>query len=191
LQSNQIDVLINNAGVAGRRGMTRDGFELAFGVNYLSHYLLTRKLQGHGVRVVNVSSEAHRSVSSLDLSGVLGRTRSIWGWREYALSKACQIAFTLELAAQGVEAFSVHPGLIATGLWRPVPRPFRWLVVRGMAPPAVGALPVIRAALDRELPSGSYVTPSGVMEPSAVISDQEARTRLWNQSERWVGEYLA
>jgi NAD(P)-dependent dehydrogenase (short-subunit alcohol dehydrogenase family) len=191
LSSQRIDILINNAAVAGRRGVTEDGFELAFGVNYLSHYLLTRRLTSPGTRVVSVSSEAHRSASSINPSQATGPTKSIWGWREYAFSKACQIAFTFELAAQGVEAVSVHPGLIATGLWRPLPQPLRWLMVRGMAPPTVGALPVIAAALDRSLAPGSYLTPSGVVEPSDQTSDRTAQARLWAQSERWVSEYLA
>ena len=39
-----IHVIVNNAGLAGTRGQTPDGFELAFGVNHLGPYLLTRLL---------------------------------------------------------------------------------------------------------------------------------------------------
>ena len=39
-----LGVLINNGGLAGSHGMTKDGFELAFGTNHLGHYLLTRLL---------------------------------------------------------------------------------------------------------------------------------------------------
>src|SRR5262245_21091699 len=39
-----VDVLVNNAGVAGSRGITAQGFELTFGVNHLGHFLLTQLL---------------------------------------------------------------------------------------------------------------------------------------------------
>jgi len=57
-------VLINNAGVAGRRGITTDGFELAFGVNHLGHFALTAAMLDYlaasaPARVITVSSDAH------------------------------------------------------------------------------------------------------------------------------------
>ena len=39
-----LHVLVNNAGVAGKRGVTRQGFELTFGVNHLGHFALTSAL---------------------------------------------------------------------------------------------------------------------------------------------------
>ena len=43
----RLDILINNAGVydtSGTRKTTKDGFELHFGTNYLSHYVMTDML---------------------------------------------------------------------------------------------------------------------------------------------------
>ena len=39
-----LHLLINNAGLAGSRGGQRRGFELAFGVNHVGHFLLTQLL---------------------------------------------------------------------------------------------------------------------------------------------------
>ena len=70
-----LHVLINNGGVAGRRGITPDGFELAFGVNHLGHFALTTalldRLAGSApARVVNVSSYAHYQARGIDFEAV-------------------------------------------------------------------------------------------------------------------------
>ena len=70
-----LHVLVNNAGVAGRRGLTRQGFELMFGVNHLGHFALTSALLGRLTasapsRVVTVSSDAHYSAPGIDFSAL-------------------------------------------------------------------------------------------------------------------------
>src|ERR1017187_4973854 len=66
-----LHVLINNAGVGGQRGVTRDGFELAFGVNHLGHFALTTALLDRlaasaPARVVTVASDSHYQASGVD-----------------------------------------------------------------------------------------------------------------------------
>src|SRR4029434_10961544 len=66
----RLDVAVLNAGIMRvRPGVTEEGYEIAFGINYLGHALLTRllmptllrtaELPGADVRVVAVSSEGH------------------------------------------------------------------------------------------------------------------------------------
>lgn len=60
-----IDILVNNGGMISKdKSLTEDGFELHFGVNYLSHFLLTRLLfdklrKSKNGKIINVSSDAH------------------------------------------------------------------------------------------------------------------------------------
>ena len=188
-------ILINNAATAGSRGVTRDGFELAFGVNYVASYLLTSILVRSRFpvsTVINVTSNAHYSTPRLDLALAIGKTRSLSGWREYAHSKAAQAAFAIELAERSpaVRSLAVHPGVVATRLWRRIPQPFRFFATRRMASPDAGALPLVRAATDLALPSGGYLAPEGLRTPGPAVLDVTARRRLWDASRQWVEPFL-
>ena len=70
---NQIDVLINNAGILKTpQTMTADGLDIRFVVNTLAPYLLTQKLlplMGDAGRVVNLSSAAQAPVNLDALNG--------------------------------------------------------------------------------------------------------------------------
>ena len=80
----RVDVLINNAGVMFTPyQQTKDGFELQLGVNHLGHFELTRRLiplllNAESARVVNLSSDGHRSSTSISTTptGSGGRTTS-------------------------------------------------------------------------------------------------------------------
>lgn len=75
----RIDVLVNNAGIhTGFGGLfktrtTKQGFDQAWGVNYLGHFLLTEKLMpllkaSKSPKVVQVSSRFHLAVDGSDIS---------------------------------------------------------------------------------------------------------------------------
>jgi NAD(P)-dependent dehydrogenase (short-subunit alcohol dehydrogenase family) len=125
-----IHLLINNAGLALQRGQTRQGYELAFGVNHLGHFLLTqllldRVISSAPARIINVASRAHRMTNNIPWEHLREPTRSLTGTKEYAVSKACNILFTRELARRlegtNVACFSLHPGVVATDIWRATP----------------------------------------------------------------------
>jgi NAD(P)-dependent dehydrogenase (short-subunit alcohol dehydrogenase family) len=112
-----LDVLVNNAGIGGGapgtgRETSVDGHELRFAVNYLSGFLLTRKLLPllkRGARIVNVSSAGQYEIDFDDPM----LTRDYSPARAYRQSKLAQILFTIDLAAElapmGVTANCLHP----------------------------------------------------------------------------------
>jgi NAD(P)-dependent dehydrogenase (short-subunit alcohol dehydrogenase family) len=190
--------LVNNAGLAGRRGLTASGFELAFGVNHLGHFLLTQRLldplrAGAPARVVNVASEAHRGAPGIDFEAVTRRTTSLTGLPEYAVSKLCNILFTRELgrrlAGTGITTYALHPGVVATGIWRAVPAPARWLMKLGMLSAENGARTSLHCATAPELAtaSGRYYEDRAEARPSRVATDDALAARLWDESARFVG----
>lgn len=190
--------LVNNAGLAGARGETRDGFELIFGTNHLGPYLFTRLLldrirSSAPARIVNVASGAHFDAPGIDWSLLRGKTRSLTGMREYAVSKLCNVLFSSELSRRlegsGVTTYALHPGVVATDVWRRIPAPARWLMKRFMLTAEEGAQTQIRCAAAPELAdeTGRYYQDCAAKEPSAVAKDAALARELWRRSAEWVG----
>ena len=186
-----IDVLIANAGVAGARGTTQDGFEVHFGVNHLAHHLLVTELADRLTdRVVVVASNAHYASDGLRYDRVRERTKSLTGFAEYQDSKLANVLFGRELARRfGFASQIVHPGVVATRIWRRIPWPIRPLVTRRMATPAEGAETVTWAATADGLESGGYYAAKTRHEPSAQAVDQDAAIELWEQTEEWLAPF--
>ncbi len=186
-----VHVLVNNAGVAGVRGTTAQGFELTFGVNHLGHFLLTGLLldglgEGAPGRVVNLASKAHYGAKALDWDALQRPTRTRTGMVEYQVAKLCNVLFTRELARRGADAVAVHPGTIASDIWREVPWPVRPLAKRFMGTPEAGAEATLRCATGAlDVPRGSYVDVDQPAEPSPLVTPKLAAD-LWRRSEAWT-----
>jgi NAD(P)-dependent dehydrogenase (short-subunit alcohol dehydrogenase family) len=192
-QAGGAEVLVNNAGLV-RRGITAEGYELIFGVDYLAHFLLTDLLLADpkGLRrVVNVSSDAHYGAKGIDFGSLERRTGSLTGITEYRQAKLAMVMHTIELAGRypRLMSLAVHPGVVATGIWKPIPPPFRRMVTRGMIPPAQGAIPVLQAIQAEALQSGAYLRPSGPAQPNRVALDPDLRRRLWERSSEMVAAF--
>jgi retinol dehydrogenase 12 len=191
-----LHVLINNAGVGGQRGITADGFELHFGVNHLGHFALTQALlpllQDSGpARIVNVSSQAHYQAKDIDFTALRRRTASITGLREYAVSKLSNVLFTQELARRldrtVVTAYALHPGVVASEIWRRVPWPARSIITRRMLTIEQGAVTSLYCATSPEVASvsGRYYDNGRETEPSEAATPELA-ARLWEYSQTWT-----
>jgi retinol dehydrogenase 12 len=191
-----LHVLVNNAGVGGQRGVTADGFELHFGVNHLGHFALTSllldrlKASGPGARVVTVSSDAHYGARGIDFDALRRSTASFTGQREYAVSKLCNVLFTQELARRvtGVSAYALHPGVVASDIWRRVPQPARALIKRRMLSVEDGAVTSVYCATSPAVAaeSGLFYDKCAPRPPSRVATPELAEL-LWKYSGEWTG----
>jgi NAD(P)-dependent dehydrogenase (short-subunit alcohol dehydrogenase family) len=207
-----LDLLINNAAVMRppERGVTRDGFELQFGTNYLGHFALTAHLlpllkKGRSPRVVTLSSVAARQ-GAIDFDD-LQAERSYRPMHVYAQSKLACLMFALELsrrskaAGWGIESLGAHPGitrtdLIVNGSGRSSLhgrlRRYLWFLFQ---PAWQGALPTLFAATDPSARDGGYYGPdrmAGIRgypteeQPPRPALDEAAAARLWDVSAKLV-----
>lgn len=191
-----LHLLINNAGVAGARGMTRSGFEMAFGINHMGHFLLTQLLldrlrKSAPARIVTVASRAHYRVGRFDWDA-LRRPTGIPGFTEYSLSKLCNVLFSAELgrrlAGSGVTTYSLHPGVVASDIWRTMPWPIRPLIKLRMITPEEGAKTSLYCATAPEAATqtGLYYNECAIKTPSELGRDETLAAELWKRSEDWV-----
>lgn len=190
--------LINNAGLVAR-GTTAQGFELTFGTNHLGHYLFTRLLsdrlkEAGTARIVNVSSNSHFRAKAIDWDALQKATKSITAVPEYEVSKLANVLFTKELARRlagtGITTYAVHPGVVATDVWRRMPLPIRWIAKRFMLTAEQGARSTIVAATDPSLAShtGRYYTVGGKEKvPNRISEDADLAKMLWTKSAEWTG----
>lgn len=188
-----LDVLVNNAGVAmRRRELSADGHEIAWQTNFLGGFLLTALLlpalkRAAAPRVVNVSSEAHRS-TRLDWEDLELERQRYGGFKAYANTKLAQVLFTRELARRepGVAVNAVHPGAIATGIWRAAPKAARWILELVLPRPEKGARPVIRLASSPDLEgiTGRYFNKLREAAPSPAAANDADASRLWRIAEK-------
>ncbi len=192
-----LHVLINNAGLAGQKRVTKQGFEQTFGVNHLGHFLLTqlllpRLLQQPHSRVVNVASMAHYDARGIDFSELREKGKGFGALHSYQVSKLANVLHAKELArrygAQGLHAYSLHPGVVASDVWRQVPQPFRWFMMRSMIGNEEGAKTTLYCATSPEVAehNGRYYDECREKEPSRPAQDPKLALELWEQSERFV-----
>ncbi len=191
-----LHVLINNAGLAGRRGVTDSGFELAFGTNYVGPFLLTSLLldrlrDSAPARIVNLSSDAHYGVDGIDFDAVRRPTRSRTGFSEYAVSKLANLLHAQELGRRldraQVTSYALHPGVIASDIWRRVPWPVRSLMKLRMGSPGEGARTPVYCATSPEVAAqtGEYYEDDRPKQPGSAAT-AALGAELWNRTAAWV-----
>ena len=194
-----LHVLINNAGLAGSPGLTSDGFERTFGVNHLGHFLLTELLLGRlkssaPSRIVNLSSTAHRSVRSIQWSALRRPGSLATAFQAYCVSKLCNLLHAKELARRlegsGVTTYAVHPGVVASDIWRELPWGVRQVFQLFLQSNERGAATSLYCATAAELSlqTGLYYEASKPAASSAVSEDLALANELRERSLAWVSQ---
>jgi dehydrogenase/reductase SDR family protein 13 len=190
-----IDVLVNNAGIAGTRRLSTDGFDVTYATNHIGPFLLTNLLmprlrEAPQGRVVNVASNAHFMIKEADWSGLERRTtpkRS--GFKDYGMTKLMNVLHAKELARRlsgtRVTTYSLHPGAVASNIWRSLPRPVQWVAKLFMLSNEAGAETPLYCATAPELgtASGRYYYKRREAKTSPLAEDAALARELWTRTE--------
>uniref|UniRef100_A0A182N5E1 AAA+ ATPase domain-containing protein n=1 Tax=Anopheles dirus TaxID=7168 RepID=A0A182N5E1_9DIPT len=213
--------LINNAGVFyAPPSLTDDKLEYLYQVNYLAHFLLTLRLlpalKQHPAdsRIVNVVSQAHRSVTEVSTDdsflGALFQDTPSNRFRAYQYSKFCLVQFSYRLsqllAVGSSNIPSVHcidPGNVETAIYRHFPplanrlffylqKPLRVLLVKT---PHEGAQALLYAVLSEQKPP-FYVRrfwgerASDFDEINPLVRKEPLADSLWKRSRQQCSHHL-
>jgi NAD(P)-dependent dehydrogenase (short-subunit alcohol dehydrogenase family) len=193
-KTDKVNILINNAGIMAVPGLefTKNGHELQFGTNHLSHFLFFQLLKpallaattpnSHS-RVVNVSSAAHR-LNGINATDNYNFEKGGYNpWVSYAQSKTANIYMANEIerryGSQGLHATSIHPGGIATGLSKHIPEADLAAMledealVKSLKSPEQGAATTVWAAIGKEWENkgGKYLSNCAEAKRGDDVSD--------------------
>ncbi|MEE2756214.1 MAG: SDR family oxidoreductase [Myxococcota bacterium] len=196
----QIDVLVNNAGVyLAEKRETRDGLEQTFAVNHMAYFLMCRGLlsclkAARSGRIVNVSSFGHR-LGSIDLDDVNYERRRYSPMGAYCASKLMNIQFTRHLASRLVDdqvtVNCLHPGMVRSGFAVSQKDAFALLTRMAgafLVSPQRGARTSIHLATNPDVAqiSGQYFRNRKVVKPSGKALDSKQAEQLWQLSESLI-----
>lgn len=211
--NDRLDILINNAGVfASPPGLTKDGYEVQFGTNYMGSALLTRLLlpiltktsgtSGADVRVVNISSEIYRNApkAGLLLNQVKTPLTEISTVARYGHSKLANIYFAKSFAQRftNIKSVALHPGLVRTNIGggmtanRILSFIFQLFTSVASVDVSTGTLNQLwaSAADPAEVKSGAYYIPFfKEVERMGIESDMEKAEELWRWTEQEFKEH--
>jgi NAD(P)-dependent dehydrogenase (short-subunit alcohol dehydrogenase family) len=195
----QLDVLINNAGVwETQRKETKEGIEAIFGVNHLAPFLLTNLLletikKTPNSRIVNVASSLH--VGVIDFDDLEGKKSFSWR-KAYTQSKLANILFTKKLArileGTGITVNCLHPGFIQTDLFRNQPGFVRFVMKFMQITPQEGAKTTLYLATSDEVKNvtGEYFAKSKIANSGEYSKRPEIADKLWDVSLEYTKKFI-
>ncbi|MDF2418961.1 SDR family NAD(P)-dependent oxidoreductase [Acinetobacter beijerinckii] len=195
-----LDVLINNAGLfAKTKQLTADGFEQQFGVNYLGHFLLTQKLlpvleKSAQARIVHLASIAHWAGS---IKPNKFRAEGFYNpLFYYGQSKLANLLLSNALAERfagtTITNNALHPGGVASDIYRELPKPVYEVMKIGLVPTSVPAKLITEMAIGDHWANrnGEYVSAHMPDWKSVHAKNQQLARDLYAQSMGLVEKYL-
>ncbi|KAJ3453425.1 hypothetical protein MRS44_017672 [Fusarium solani] len=208
-QSDQLHILINNAGILDSPARTtKEGYEAQFGTNHIGTALLTKLLiptlrktaanssQLNDVRIINVaSSEETRSPAhnTYDFGKHKTENAGTPVLVRYGISKLANIHHARALSRHYPEICSVslHPGTVDTGLKNgiavsnPLMKPLLPIVGLFSKKVTDGAKHQLWAAVSPNVKSGEFYHPIGITgQGSKQSGDRALEDALWNWTEK-------
>ncbi|EXJ24329.1 putative oxidoreductase/Short-chain dehydrogenase [Alkalibacterium sp. AK22] len=185
-----IDCLINNAGIMTKtKKESPDGFELMMATNFLGHFLLTHELlplvlNSQRKQVIVVTSNAYKATP---LTPPFFQPKRFSSMKAYSQSKLATLYLAQELheryAKEGLKTTAIHPGLIATNIFKEsIPPKIEHLMFRLLKPIAStleeGALTIVSAVDDPDTYAGVFSDKGTVKPVQRHGSDFETRRQF-------------
>jgi NAD(P)-dependent dehydrogenase (short-subunit alcohol dehydrogenase family) len=200
IENPQIDILINNAALWESKYRTNtDGFEITWTVNYFAPFIFTYHLlpplkeqaaKTKDARIITVGSEAHR-FGVLDLENL----NTYHFQKTYGLTKLADMLWSFKLARElegtDVTVNTLHPGVIATGLWRKLPKAIVWFLNKVLISPDEGAKTTIYlATVESQNTTGAYFDKSKVAQASEQAQNKNLQEELYRFTIEKLKKYL-
>ena len=190
-----LHLLVNNAGVFNARGITKEGFELIFGINYLGHFLLTNLLletlrHSAPSRIIMVSSDLALRPTSLKWESFVQKTPLNF-LELYALSKLCLLILTQELTRRlentHVTVNAIHPGFVQSNITLGH-RLSKYLGL-GISPQqsALGLLTCATSSAWASAKGKFFDHEQNEIELPVLAQDPQVARQLWERSCLWTG----
>ena len=181
------------------REETSEGLEKTFSLNHMSYFVLSKLFsqQESPLRIINVSSEAHRNIK-LDYDD-LENKNNYNGWYSYKKSKLANIYLTYEHHKRLLQTKStvncLHPGVVNTNFANDNALPYKImasLIKYFGITPREGAETILYLVNNNEInsASGLYFKKCMPIQSSQVSHDKELSEKLWDYSEQILSQYI-
>jgi NAD(P)-dependent dehydrogenase (short-subunit alcohol dehydrogenase family) len=211
LRKIKFDIIICNAAMVPRKSRkTKLGLEEMFSVNFLSKYLLIRRLIEHSclrtnpaqqARIIFISSESHRNPENFEWENFglyqdygMAKTVERYGYYKLLLTTlACELS--RRMSGSGISVFALCPGPVNSRIAREAPwiiQPILKLVFSiFFRSPMKAAEPAVYFAVSPDVAHSNfyYLHLMSRKEIDPKASDPDSGRRLWELSEQLLEKY--